>query len=73
MIRSYHDKFMKLMKNIKRKNSEVKVDAFRNDAKTRLFDICACKCVFEECFCDKNRKVPSSISARSKTSEIDGH
>jgi hypothetical protein len=29
MIRSYHDKFMKLMKNIKRKNSEVKLDIFR--------------------------------------------
>src|SRR5271170_5746829 len=34
MIRSYHDKFMKLMKNIKRKKSEVNIDTFRNDAKT---------------------------------------
>ena len=51
------------MKNVKRKNSEVMVDTFRNDAKTRLFDISACKCIFEVCSCDKNRKVPSAEQA----------
>jgi hypothetical protein len=54
---------MKLMKNIKHRNSEVKVDTFRNDAKTRLFDILVCKCVFEECLCDMNRKSPSKKQA----------
>ena len=57
------DKFMKLVKNRKRNNSEVKVDAFRNDAKTRLFDTSACKWLFEVCSCDKNRKVPPAEQA----------
>lgn len=63
MIRSYHDKFMKLMKNIKRKNSKVVAHTFRNDAKSRLFDISACKCIFEVCSCDKSRKVPPAEQA----------
>ena len=60
MIRSYHDKYQKLMKNIKRNNT-VKITSFRDAAKGKLFDICACKCAFEaSCNCDKTRRVPSA-------------
>lgn len=63
MIRSYHDKYQKLMKNIKRNNT-IKITSFRNAAKGKLFDICACKCAFEtNCNCDKTRRVPSAERA----------
>lgn len=58
MIRTYHDKYMKLMKNIKRKTSMQKLESFRANARTNLFDIAACKCAFEACHCDKVRKIP---------------
>ena len=59
MIRSYHDKYRKLMRNIKRNKNDSKVNSFKN-AKHQLFDISACKCAFEECNCDKTHKVPSA-------------
>jgi hypothetical protein len=63
MIRSYHDKYQKLMKNIKRNNT-VKITSFRDAAKGKLFDICSCKCAFEaSCNCDKTRRVPSAERA----------
>lgn len=63
MIRSYHDNYQKLMKNIKRNNT-VKIMSFRDAAKGKLFDICACKCAFDaSCNCDKTRRVPSAERA----------
>ena len=45
MIRSYHDKYQKLMKNIKRNNT-VKITSFKDAAVS--------------CNCDKTRRVPSA-------------
>ena len=48
-----YGKYKKLMKNIKRNNT-VKIRSFRDAAKGKLFDICACMCAFEaSCNCDK--------------------
>jgi len=58
MIRSYYDKFIKVKKNKKRSDYAAKADSFRRDAKNRLFDIAACKCLSGACNCDKSRKVP---------------
>lgn len=35
MIRSYHDKYRKLMRNIKRSNYDAKVSSFQEDAKRK--------------------------------------
>ena len=58
MIRSFQDKYRKLLRNIKRKNYDGKVKTFKEDARHKLFDICTCKCVFEKCACSKPRTVP---------------
>ena len=58
MIRSYYDKYIKIKKNKKRDDFEAKAKSFRRDAKDKLFDIAACKCLFEACKCEKSRKVP---------------
>lgn len=58
MIRSYYDKYIKVKKNKKRSDYAAKADSFRRDAKNRLFDIAACKCLSGACNCDKPRKVP---------------
>ena len=59
LIRSYHDTYTKLKRNMKRNNTE-KFDRFRVDARSKLFDIAACKCrSFDACNCEKSRKIPA--------------
>lgn len=63
MLRCYHDKYRALIKNYRQRKDKTsltaKIQAFQHDAKSKLFDISACKCVdFQKCVCPKNRKVP---------------
>ena len=62
MIRSYHDKYMKLIKPLKgRQNDEKyrrKIFEFREEGSSKLFDIAACKCALDKCDCVKEHKVP---------------
>lgn len=59
-IRTYHDKYLKLIRypNSKRNDNYIlRVKDFQNNGKT-LFDICTCKCeTFEKCLCEKGNKV----------------
>jgi len=61
-IRSYHDKYMKLIKPLKGRqhddNYRAKIERFREESRCKLFDIAACKCVLHDCRCKKERKVP---------------
>lgn len=67
LIRSYHDKYMKLLKPFKGRQKEAKyienLNSFARNAKERLFDIASCKCDFVKCKCDKDRKVPTTEQA----------
>ena len=61
-IKEYHTKYRNLMKPYKDRKTDAnycaKLKDFLNNSK-RLFDICPCKCQsFDECICEKNRKVP---------------
>ena len=58
-----HKKYSSLLKSMKsrgkKENFQSKIKALVNIAQATLFDISACKCTdFENCFCDKSRKVP---------------
>ena len=59
----YRGKYMKLLKPFKGRQQEgkykEKLSRFREEGKTSLFDIAACKCKFDLCKCDKLRKVPA--------------
>lgn len=61
LILAYNTKYQNYIKPIKGKMSNFlqnKLDTFKTDSK-RLFDISRCKCLdFEECSCEKERKVP---------------
>jgi hypothetical protein len=62
LLRSYHDKYMKLLKPYKARHRQNKykkqLNAFRMLAKVTLFDIAACKCDDDNnCKCEGNRKV----------------
>lgn len=65
MIRTYHDRYRKILKSFKgRKNQDgykAKLLAFRKESKQTLFDIASCKCVDGRptCSCSKDRKVPA--------------
>lgn len=58
----YHAKILKILKPYKgRQKNEAynaKLESFREEARTKLFDVAACKCDFVSCNCDKLRKVP---------------
>lgn len=62
ILRSYYDKYLKLLKPYKKRQSQIKyqkqLNSFKEEAHSRLFDIAACKCDFTTCSCDKARKVP---------------
>ena len=63
LLRSYHDRYMKLLKPYKaRRKQETyqkQLTDFQTKAKATLFDIAACKCDdIDNCKCDKSRKVP---------------
>lgn len=61
IIRSYYDKYLKLLKNFKERHNEdkynEKINCFKEEG-SRLFDIASCKCAFDKCNCEKTRKVP---------------
>ena len=61
MIRNYYDKYLKLLKHFKERHNEdkynEKINRFKEDG-SRLFDIASCKCAFDNCNCEKTRKVP---------------
>lgn len=67
LIRSYHDKYRKLLKPFKGRQNDAKytekLNSFAMNAKESLFDIAACKCDFLKCSCSKDRKVPTTEQA----------
>ena len=64
LIRTYHEKYRKLLKPFKgRQNKPAylkKLEEFREQESVTLFDIAACKCGIENkpCCCSKSQKVP---------------
>lgn len=61
-LREYHAKYRKLLKPYKQRQGVAtymsQIEAFRKSAKN-IFDIAACKCkTFDNCSCEKSRKVP---------------
>lgn len=60
LIKNYHEKVRKIKKPIKSRNTdsmEQRMQKFRQDAKTKLFDISSCKCLdFISCKC--THKIP---------------
>jgi hypothetical protein len=62
LFRSYYNKYLKLLKPFKQRQNQDKyklmLNSFRDEGHSRLFDIAACKCDFDKCHCDKERKVP---------------
>lgn len=63
MMRAYHDNYRSLLKPYKSRKNQPKykdqLKKFENSSKSRLFDICTCKCKdFTKCVCEKNKKVP---------------
>ena len=63
VILTYHNKYMKQIKPFNGRKGEVnyqrKLQKFRDESKTKLFEIAACKCTKSLCKCDKTRKVPT--------------
>lgn len=62
IIRAYHEKYRKLMKPFKgRQSSEnfkEKIKKFKEDSQ-KLFDISSCKCVIvDDCTCEKSSRIP---------------
>lgn len=59
-IRSYHDKYQKLIKPYKQRKNvpsyKMQLAKFEEDSK-KLFDVAACKCNFNTCACVKSQKV----------------
>lgn len=64
LIRAYHEKHMRLLKQPKAKLSseqyQKRLEQFKQESREKLFDISACKCVFFSCKCEKSKKVPTS-------------
>ena len=68
MITAYHEKFVVMKKVQKRANLYSSVDSkiseFLNLARTRLFDVCVCKCEnFNLCFCSSEKKIPVQVQS----------
>ena len=64
VLRSYHDKYLKLLKSYKVRYKletyKKQVKDFQTQAKESLFDIASCKCDDDnKCKCEKTRKVPN--------------
>ncbi len=64
LIRSYYDKYSKLLHPFKGRKTEekykLKLQNFRTESRNKLFDIAACKCTgVTKCGCNKLRKVPT--------------
>lgn len=67
LIRTYHEKYMRLLKQPKAKQSseiyQKRLEQFKQESREKLFDIAACKCVFVSCKCERIKKVPASEQA----------
>lgn len=67
LIRAYHEKYMRLLKQPKSKLSseqyKKRLEQFQQESREKLFDIAACKCDFILCKCEKSKKVPKSEQA----------
>lgn len=63
LIRCSHDEFRKLMKPYKGRKSDkkyiLKLQAYADKNKQKLFDIAVCKCAHGNCKCAKEHKVPA--------------
>lgn len=64
LLRTYHDKYQKLLKPYKARHKQdtykKQLRDFQEKAKETLFDISSCKCDDEnKCNCEKNRKIPN--------------
>lgn len=62
LIRCAHDEFRKLMKPYRGRKADkkymLKLQAYANNSKHKLFDIAACKCIQGNCTCEHKFKVP---------------
>ena len=63
MIHTYHGKYTNIKRSYKRDKTrtafQAKINTFRQEACTKLFDIAACKCIaFENCTCERTKKIP---------------
>jgi len=62
LIRFHHDNYVKIVQYPLLKRTvayDAKVARFREESRSSLFDIAACKCTdFSLCSCDKTKKVP---------------
>ena len=57
MIISYHDKYVRLKKDLHRNTATI--SDFLKIARSNLFDICCCKCLnFDLCECSEEKRVP---------------
>lgn len=63
LIRCSHDEFRKLMKPYKGRKTDkkymMKLQAYADKSKQKLFDIAICKCTHGMCKCAKEHKVPA--------------
>ncbi|GBN03000.1 hypothetical protein AVEN_223703-1 [Araneus ventricosus] len=62
IIHIYYGKYTNFKKSYKRDNTskafQTKINAFREEACTKLFDIAVCKCnTFEDCNCERTKKL----------------
>lgn len=60
-LKTFHQRYKNIQKNLKcRKDTatiQYKLIAFRKEA-SNLFDVASCKCNYENCKCEKSKKVP---------------
>jgi hypothetical protein len=67
LLQTYHTKYVNLLKPFKSRQNDstyiTKIQSFKDEASSRLFDIAACKCDLTSesvlCGCEKSRKVPA--------------
>lgn len=62
-VRAYHDKYRSILKPYKERKTNAKyaakLEMFAEEARSKLFDISACKCSdWMKCRCSKKKKVP---------------
>lgn len=66
LLKRYHQQFMNIKKSLKKTSDAAKnkLQKFRDEANTKLFDISKCKCTdFSLCICERSNKVPKMEQA----------